>query len=127
MGMKKIIAAFAAIALLGGGALALNAFDLNTAEAQASSAKATVDAAKARGEVGEQIDGYLGLVPGANASDAVRKSVQEINIGRKSVYTQQANANNVRTDEVAGVSGEKLVNRAPSGQMVKGNSGWYKR
>ncbi len=127
MGMKKIIAAVSAIAILGGGAIALNALDMNSASAQAANAKATVDSAKARGEVGEQIDGYLGIVPGSSPSAAVRSAVQEINIGRKTVYTNQARANNVRTEDVAGVSGEKLINRAPSGQMVKGNSGWYKR
>lgn len=127
MGMKKIMAAVAAIALLGGGAIALNALDMNTATAQASNAKATVDAAKTRGEVGEQLDGYLGLVPGASASAAVQSAVQEINIGRKAVYTDKARSTNVRTEDVAGLSGEKLVNRTPSGQMVKGSSGWYKR
>lgn len=126
--MKKLFAGFSAIALLAGGAIALNTLDMNTAQAQAQNAKATVDAAKARGEVGEQIDGYLGVVSGKSPSAAVKSAVQEINIGRKSVYTKEARESNVRTEDVAGLSGEKLVNRAPRGQMVKGAAGnWYQK
>ena len=126
--MKNLIAGFTALALLAGGAVAMHSLDLNTAHAQTKSAKAAVDAAKAAGQVGEQIDGYLGVVDGVSVSADIKAAVQEINIGRKAVYTNKARASNVRTEDVAGISGEKLVNRAPSGQMVKGTAGsWYKK
>lgn len=126
--MRKLVAGFSALALLAGAPIAINALDLNTAYAQTKSSKAAVDAAKAAGQVGEQIDGYLGIVDGADISADIKAAVQEINIGRKAVYTNKARASNVRTEDVAGLSGEKLVNRAPAGQMVKGTAGnWYKK
>ena len=53
-------------------------FSVPSAEARASS-KATVDAAKAAGTVGEQSDGYLGLVTGSAPAD-VRAAVNDIKI-----------------------------------------------
>jgi len=69
--MKTILGGFAAVALLAGGSAVMNMAGVNVAHAQ-SSAKATVDAAIARGEIGEQITGYLGVVDGASPSAAVR-------------------------------------------------------
>jgi len=67
--MKTILGGFAAAALLTGGAIVMNASGANVAHAQ-SSAKATVDAAIARGEVGETITGYLEVVEGAAQQSA---------------------------------------------------------
>ena len=126
--MRQLLAGFSALAILSGAAISMSALDMNTAHAQAKSAKAEVTAAKAAGTVGEQLDGYLGVVSGAAVSEGAKAAVQEINIGRKAVYTSKARKSNVRTEDVAGLSGEKLVNRAPSGEMVKGSAGtWYKK
>src|SRR5690348_13425653 len=57
--------------------------------ADVASSKAAVDAAKSQGIVGEQGDGYLGLVTGT-ASPAVKAAVAEINTGRASVYSSAA-------------------------------------
>ena len=54
--------------------------------AQSASAKATVDAAKAAGVVGEQADGFLGFVTAA-ADPAIRAAVAEINAGRADLYS----------------------------------------
>ena len=75
--------------------------------ADPASAKAAVDAAKAAGVVGEQIDGYLGFVkPSGDA--AVKAAVAEINAGRAQLYRQAAAKNGV-TPEAAGAAAYKTV------------------
>ncbi|MGB6230375.1 MAG: YdbL family protein [Litorimonas sp.] len=123
--MKHVImAAFAATAILAGGAVALNQAGDTVAHAQ-SSAKAVVDAAKARGEVAERIDGYLEARASAPAD--VKRAVDEINIGRKSVYTQTARQNNARVEVIAQLAGEKQLSGTPSGQYVIGADGQWTR
>lgn len=124
--MKKlIIAGLAASGLLAGGAVALHTTGTNVAEAR-QSAKSIVDAAKTRGEVGEQIDGYLGVVSGSASAD-VRAAVNEINIGRKQVYTRLAREQNVRIEVVARLTGEKQIAKATSGEFVLGEDGQWSR
>jgi len=125
--LKTVLAGFAAISILAGGSLLMTSAGENSAYAQTATAKATVDAAKARGEIGEQIDGYLGIVDGASPSAAVRNAMSEINIARKALYTQAANAGNVQTSIFAQLTGEKTIKKAPSGQFVKDASGRWQR
>jgi uncharacterized protein YdbL (DUF1318 family) len=76
------------------------------AHADVAAAKATVDAAKLDGVVGEQADGYLGFVkPGG---EAVKAAVAEINAGRAQVYAQAAAKNGV-TPEAAGAAAFQSV------------------
>jgi len=124
--MKTILGGFAAVALLAGGSAVMNMAGVNVAHAQ-SSAKATVDAAIARGEIGEQITGYLGVVDGASPSAAVRAAMSEINIARKSVYTRAA-ANGPESAAVfAQLTGEKQIKKAAPGTYVKDASGVWKK
>lgn len=112
------------VAGLAFGGIAASQMLAPTAVAQAGAAKQIVDSAKAQGTVGETIDGYLGVVGGASAD--VQAAVNEINIRRKSVYTQLARSKNTSPDAVAAVSGEKLVAKAKSGSKVKLSDGqWH--
>ncbi len=123
--MKRLmIAGLSAAALLTGGAIALNQSGDSVAHARAD-AKSTVDAAKARGEVGERIDGYLGVVSSASAD--VRAAVDEINIGRKTVYRNLARDQNVEIKVVARLTGEKLIAQAPGGQYIMDDTGSWSR
>jgi len=123
--MKQLfISALAAFTLIGAGSVVLTKTGDNVAYAQ--SAKSLVDAAKARGEVGEQIDGYLGIVSGKSPSAAVRRAVQEINIGRKSVYTNRARQENVTVEAIAASIGVKQLQKARAGETVKDASGQWK-
>ena len=88
------------------------------AEAQSAGAKATVDAAKSAGVIGESVAGYLAVVSGANPTPAQRAAMDEINIGRKAVYTDLARQQNVAVAVVAAVTGEKLVAKAAPGERV---------
>ena len=97
------------------------------AHADVAAAKAVVDAAKADGIVGEQADGYLGLVrPGGGE---IRAAVAEINAGRAEVYRQAAARNNV-TPEAAGASAFQAVvmARLKPGEFYKpAGAGWVRR
>ena len=80
-------------------------------------------AARAAGQVGEQPDGYLGVVSGG--AD-VRALVNAINIQRKAAYTRSAQAQGVAIDQFAFTTGCNLVARVPVGEMYKTPSGQWK-
>jgi len=123
--MKQIfMSALAALAMTGGSAIVLTTSGVDVAHAQ--SAKSLIDAAKARGEVGEQIDGYLGIVSGKSPSAAVRRAMQEINIGRKKVYRNRARQENVSLEAIAASIGVKQLKKARSGETVRDASGQWK-
>ena len=119
-GTKILTAAMSASLLLGG--LVVANVMAPSATAQVGAAKKVVDSAKAQGLVGETIDGYLALVEGT-ASAEVQAAVNEINIRRKSVYTQLAREKGTSPENVAGVSGEKLVAKARTGEKVRLSGG----
>lgn len=125
--LKMIFGGIAALALVSGGTLLATSTGDNVAHAQTSSAKATVDSAKARGEIGEQIDGYLGVVDGASPSSAVRNAMAEINIARKAVYTEAAASSSQPPSVFAQLTGEKQIKKAPSGHYVKDATGVWKQ
>ena len=97
------------------------------ARPQASQAKATVDAAKAAGVVGEQADGYLGFV-GGGADPALREAVAEINAGRAQVYREAA-AKSGATPQAAGASAyaNAIQPRLQPGQYYKPSGGGWTR
>jgi len=125
--LKTLIGGLAAAALLAGGAIAFNTSGNNVAQAQISTAKATVDSAIARGEIGEQIDGYLGVVDGASPSASVINAMSEINIARKSVYTEAASNSGQPASVFAQLTGEKQIKKSAPGTYVKDATGVWKK
>lgn len=115
-------AAFGLLAASLVGALALPAM-----AADAAAAKATVDAAKARGEVGEQGDGYLGFV--RDSTDvALRAAVAEINAGRAEVYREAATRTGVTAVAAGQATAQQLFARIPPGQFYKPlDGGWTRK
>ena len=102
-------------------ALALTAAALSTAAwAQRDPAYA---AARAAGQVGEQPDGYLGIVGGATPE--LRGIVNDINIRRKAAYTRQA-ANGATVEQFAFVSGCNLILQTQPGEKYRTPSGAWK-
>ncbi len=97
------------------------------AHADIAAAKATVDAAKLDGVVGEQSDGYLGFVK--TGSDAIKSAVAEINAGRAQVYAQAAAKNGV-TPEAAGAAAFQSVvmGKLKPGEFYKpAGGGWVRK
>lgn len=102
------------------GAAALAGLSVSAA-AQRDPAYAAARAAK---QVGEQPDGYLGVVGGG--SPAIQALVRDINIKRKAAYTQSAQANGSTVEQFAFTTGCNLVARVPVGEMYKTPSGQWK-
>ncbi|WP_375403710.1 YdbL family protein [uncultured Sphingomonas sp.] len=83
-------------------------------------------AARSAGQVGEQPDGYLGVVGSADAE--LRALVNKINIQRKSAYTSQASASGATIDQFAFTSGCNLVAQTSPGEKYQTPGGdWRTR
>jgi uncharacterized protein YdbL (DUF1318 family) len=80
--------------------------------------KSAVDAAKAKGLVGEQGDGYLGFVKGS-ADAATTAAVTEINAARADTYRQTAAKTGVSPDAAGQAVAIQLQARMPAGQYFK--------
>lgn len=94
--------------------------------AQSAAAKAAVDAAKASGVVGEQADGYLGVVSGGDAS--LRAAVAEINTGRAGAYKDIAAKSGVTPEAAGQATAKQLYARLAPGQYWKPlDGGWTKK
>ena len=82
-------------------------------------------AARAAGQVGEQPDGYLGVVSGG--AD-VRAIVNNINIQRKAAYTQKAQASGATVEQLAFTSGCNLILQTKPGEKYRTPGGaWETR
>lgn len=82
----------------------------------------TLDEARQQGRVGETLSGY---VAARQQDDATLALVKRINEGRMQQYQRVAQQNNLTASEVARIAGEKLVNRAGSGEYVRGINGQW--
>ncbi len=91
----------------------------------ASAGDPVIDTAIAAGEVGERIDGYLGVVGTADAT-VVRK-VQDINNRRRGVYEQTAKENGTTVQIVAQLAGEKQIAKLEVGQFYMDEAGAWQR
>lgn len=106
--------------------LAMTAAGAGLAMAQSAAAKATVDAAKTAGTVGEQADGYLGIVSGGDA--ALRAAVAEINTGRAAAYKDIAAKTGVTAEAAGQATAKQLYARLTPGQYWKPlDGGWIKK
>ena len=118
--MKSMILRKLALATLAATALGLVAAP---AMAQRDPAYA---AARAAGQVGEKMDGYLGVIGAGNAT--LRAMVDDINIRRRAVYAEQAQANNATLEEYAFTAGCLAISRTSAGEMYQAPDGsWQKR
>jgi uncharacterized protein YdbL (DUF1318 family) len=83
-------------------------------------------AARAAGEVGEKMDGYLGIV-GAPTHD-LKTMVDDLNIKRKAVYAQQAQAQHATVEEYALTAGCLAIARTVPGEKYQAPDGsWATR
>ncbi len=90
-------------------------------------AAATLDSAKSDGWIGEQPDGYLGLVRN-DAPDDVKALVKDVNAKRKARYQQIANQQGAPLAEVEKVGGQTAIEKTRPGHYVKDASGrWRKK
>ncbi|GAA4040048.1 YdbL family protein [Parerythrobacter jejuensis] len=83
-------------------------------------------AARASGQVGEKMDGYLGTV--GSQSSATQALVRDLNIKRRANYTQRAQAQNATLEEYAFTQGCVLIARTVPGERYQAPDGsWATR
>ena len=94
--------------------------------AQTAADKAAVDAAKAQGVVGEQADGFLGIVSGGDA--AVTAAVASINGGRAKAYADIAAKTGVSVAQAGEATAQQLIAKLPSGAYYRpAGGGWVRK
>ena len=104
----------------------LLAMVLAIAVAPAALWAASLDQAKSQGLVGEQANGYLGVVA-ENAPADVKALVADINQKRKQEYQSIAQRNKTSLDAVEALAGKKAIELTPAGQYVRPPSGQWVR
>jgi uncharacterized protein YdbL (DUF1318 family) len=84
------------------------------------------DAARSAGQVGEKMDGYLGIV-GAS-TPTLQRVVDDINIKRRAVYAEKARAANATLEEYALTAGCLAIARTVPGEKYQAPDGsWQTR
>ncbi|MCB2061034.1 MAG: YdbL family protein [Novosphingobium sp.] len=87
---------------------------------------ADYNSAKAAGQIGEKMDGYVAVV--GSGTPELRKIVDDINIKRKAVYAQKAQAQHATVEEYAFTSGCLLIAKTSPGEKYQAPDGsWQTR
>jgi uncharacterized protein YdbL (DUF1318 family) len=90
-----------------------------------SACAVTLDQAKQQGLVGEQANGYLGVVV---ASSEVNSLVMSVNKKRKDIYLKLARKNNLSMKQVTALAGDKAISKTRTGHLIQDLSGeWVKK
>ena len=99
--------------------LALPALAMNLNEAMGA-----LSGAKARGQLGEMPNGYLGVVgSGAQAEEIARL----INQARRAEYQRLAKENGIQLGDVEAIAGQKALEKTPSDQYIQLNGKWIRK
>jgi uncharacterized protein YdbL (DUF1318 family) len=86
-----------------------------------------LDGPKAAGLIGEQANGYLGLVS-QGASPEIKSLVKDVNAKRKNRYQSIAQKQGVPLSDVEKVGGATAIEKTLRGNYIKDSSGrWRKK
>ncbi len=81
--------------------------------------------AKTQGYLGEQLNGYLGLVKSNNAA---KDLMLKVNAKRRAHYQKIAKKNNISTEDVAKLAGQKAIKATEKGNYIQTSQGkWQKK
>ncbi len=80
-------------------------------------------AAREGGRVGEQPDGYLGIV--GNADPALQRLVDDINIKRRAIYAEKAKEKKTTLEAYALTSGCEAIARTTPGEKYQAPDGTW--
>jgi uncharacterized protein YdbL (DUF1318 family) len=84
--------------------------------------------ARAAGQVGEQADGYVGVVTGQEASAEMRSHVEQLNIRRRTGFTTAANQRGVAVSDFAAAVACQFFGRIAPGERYRDENGvWRQR
>jgi len=114
MTVRTLLFAAAALVLAAGSAAAIEDPVLNAA----------IEA----NQIGEQVDGYLGVVDGAAVSADARARMNQVNLRRRETYTARAQQNGVSIDEYArSFACTLLPKNTPVGASWRDQNGVWRR
>ena len=83
--------------------------------------------AKSQGLIGEQLNGYLGIVT-SSPSSKVKALVDKTNAERKALYKSIASRNSLKLEDVESLAGKKAVKKTKTGQYIQQSNGqWGKK
>lgn len=80
--------------------------------------------AKAQGLVGEQPNGYLGVVQNSPEAENIAKL---INDARRAEYARLAKENNIAVSDVEAMAGQKAVERSSRGHYILLDGKWLQK
>ncbi|MGM0525488.1 MAG: YdbL family protein [Pseudomonadota bacterium] len=80
--------------------------------------------AKEQGLVGEQPDGYLGVV---ESTATAQQIAERINEARRQEYSRIANDNDIAVADVELLAGKRAIERTKSGHYVKIDGEWRQK
>lgn len=86
----------------------------------------SLDQAKAQGLVGEQLNGYVGIVTSSASSD-LRNMVNDINQQRRTLYQRSAQEASVTLEVFEARTGQRLQERAKPGEFIQNKNGQWQR
>lgn len=109
-----------------GGLVALAVMSALVAPAVAQQRDPAYASARAAGQIGEQPDGYLGIVGAANPT--LQRLVDDINIKRRATYAERAKEKKQTLEAYALTAGCTLIDRTEEGEKYQAPDGsWQTR
>ncbi|MDX1538693.1 YdbL family protein [Arsukibacterium sp.] len=87
-------------------------------------AMAALSETKSQGLVGEQPNGYLGVVQSTERSEAV---VKLINDARRAEYTRLARQNDIAVADVEAIAGQKALEKTALGHFILIDGNWVRK
>lgn len=109
-----------------GGMVALAVMSALVAPAVAQQRDPAYASARAAGQIGEQPDGYLGIVGAANPT--LQRLVDDINIKRRATYAERAKEKKQTLEAYAFTAGCTLIDRTEPGEKYQAPDGnWQTR
>ncbi len=95
----------------------------------AQTADPVLEQGRQSGAIGEQADGYLGIVNPATIAAELKAHVNQVNIKRKAFYTDLATKRNVSVNEVGGATAcELFKSRVGANEFYRDETGkWLQR
>ncbi|EJI83793.1 hypothetical protein AEST_33250 [Alishewanella aestuarii B11] len=102
----------------------LLAFSLPVLAMNLQQAMAALPNAKAQGLVGEQPNGYLGVVQAGTDTELL---VKLINDARRAEYNRLARENNIAVSDVEAMAGQKAIERTVRGHFILLDGNWIQK
>jgi uncharacterized protein YdbL (DUF1318 family) len=81
---------------------------------------------KSEGLVGEQLNGYLGVVS-TEANAEVRRLIADVNEKRKAEYESIAAKNSTSIETIELLAGKKAIEKTEPGNYIQNATGWIKK